>query len=217
MEAELATPTGVSLLVNCVNEVIYFYPAMIPLGVGYGAGSRDFEEIPNILRIILGKPYGLNFSRNEIIVLETNIDDVTGEILGHVLNKLLAEGARDVSFIPMFTKKNRPGYILKVITDKESVERLAQIMMEETGSLGIRSYSCERLVLLREEMPIEVTIDGVKAKVRVKVSRDINGFIVQIKPEYDDIKEIADKTGKPFRFISEIIKSHARKIILKEE
>jgi len=119
-----------------VDEVIRFYPALKPLKVGYGAGTRDFEEMPNILRVVLGEPLQCNLLKDEVVVLETNLDDATGEIIGHVLDKLLTEGAKDVSIIPMFTKKNRPGYILNAITDRENVERLAYIVMEETGSLG---------------------------------------------------------------------------------
>lgn len=216
VEAELATPTGVSMLVNLVDEVVRFYPALKPLKVGYGAGTMDFEEMPNILRVVLGESPHHNLSEDEVVVLETNLDDVTGEILGHVLDKLLTEGARDVSMIPMFTKKNRPGYILKVITDRENVERLAHMIMEETGSLGVRFYACERRALLRDTMPIEVMIDGVRANVRVKVSRDMRGSILQIKPEYNDVREVAGKIGKPLRYVSGIIEAQARKLLLGE-
>jgi uncharacterized protein (TIGR00299 family) protein len=217
MEAELATPTGVSILVNLVDEAIRFYPALKPLKVGYGAGTMDFEEMPNILRVILGEPFHYNLSKDEVVVLETNLDDATGEIIGHTLDKLLIEGAKDVSIIPMFTKKNRPGYIVKVITDRENVERLARIVMEETGSLGVRFYSCERRVLLREIVPIEVVIDDVRMNVRMKVSKNVEGSVVQIKPEYEDVREIAEKTGRPLRSVSEIIEAQARKLLLRRE
>lgn len=216
VEAELATPTGASLLVNLADEIVRFYPSMKPLKIGYGAGARDFKEIPNVLRVVLGEPFGYNLAKDEVVVLETNLDDATGEVIGHALDKLLNEGARDVSIIPIFTKKNRPGHILKVITDRENAERLAQIIIEETGSLGVRLYSCERRVLLREIMPIEVIISGLRNNVRVKVSKDMDGSIVQIKPEYDDVEEIAEKTGKPLRRVSEIVEAQARKQILKE-
>ena len=216
VEAELATPTGVSILVNLVDGAIRFYPALRPLKVGYGAGTMDFEEMPNILRVVLGEPFHYSLSKDEVVVLETNLDDATGEIVGHVLNKLLAEGAKDVSVIPMFTKKNRPGYILKVVTDRENVERLAHMVMEETGSLGVRFNICERLVLLRDVAPIEVVIDGVKMNVRVKVSKDVKGSVVQIKPEYEDVREIAEKTGRPLRRVSEIIETQARKLLFRE-
>jgi len=214
VEAELATPTGASILVNLVDEVTRFYPALKPLKIGYGAGTRDFEEMPNILRVVLGEPLHYSLLRDDVVVLETNLDDVTGEVIGHVLNKLLTEGARDVSVIPMFTKKNRPGYILKVIADREGIERLAHIIIEETGSLGVRFYNCERRILLRDVTPIEVVVDGVRVNVRVKVSKDMKGSIIQIKPEYEDLREIAEKTHKPLRHISEIVEIQARKLLL---
>jgi len=215
VESELATPTGASILVNLVDEAIRFYPAIKPMKVGYGAGTKDFKEMPNVLRIVLGESVDSVLFKDEIVVLETNIDDVTGEIVGHVMDRLLLEGARDVSIIPIFTKKNRPGQILKVIADKGNVEHLSRLLIEETGSLGVRMYPCERRILSRESIPLEIVIDGLKERVRVKVARDRKGKVVQIKPEYDDLKKIADKTSKPLREIRNIIESKARKQFLK--
>jgi len=216
VESELATPTGASILVNLVDEATPFYPAVKPIKVGYGAGTKDFREIPNVLRIVLGKSLVHDLFRDEIVILETNLDDVTGEIVGQVMDKLLLGGARDVSIIPIFTKKNRPGQILKVITDKENVEHLSRLLIEETGSLGVRMYRCERRILARETIPIEIRIDGQMERVRVKASKDRKGKIIQIKPEYDDVKKIADRTSKPLREIIDIVKIKARKQLLKE-
>ena len=213
VESELATPTGVSILVNLVDEVTRFYPAMKPMKIGYGAGTKDFEEMPNVLRTVLGEPLIYDLFKDEIVVLETNLDDVTGEIVGHVMDKLLLEGARDVSIVPIFTKKNRPGQILKVITDKENVERLSRLLIEETGSLGVRMYACERRILARESIPIEVVIDGLRECVRVKVAKDGRGEIIQLKPEYEDVKKISEKTFKPLREVMSIVESKAKKIL----
>jgi len=215
IEFELATPTGVSLLINLAHEVIRFYPLMKPTAIGYGAGTKDFAEMPNVLRITLGEPLGYQLLRDEISVMETNLDDVTGEVIGHTMDRLLQEGARDVSVIPMFTKKNRPGQILKIIADKTDVERLSRILIEETGTLGVRVYPCERRILSRESIPIEILIDDVKEPVNVKVAKDSKGEIVQIKPEYDDVKRVADKTNKPLREIMDLVKIKAREVLLK--
>lgn len=215
IESELATPTGVSLLVNLVHEVIRFYPPIRPTAVGYGAGSRDFAEMPNVLRVTLGEPLNYRLLRDEISVLETNLDDVTGEIIGHAVDKLLREGAKDVTIIPMFTKKNRPGQILKIIANKTDTERLSRILMEETGTLGVRVYPCERHILNREFIQIDLLIEDVKELVNVKVAKDSRGGIVQIKPEYGDVKRVADKTNKPFREVTELIKMKARGVLLK--
>ncbi len=119
IEVELATPTGVSILVNLVDEVTRFYPSIVPLKVGYGAGTKEFLDVPAVLRFTIGNSVDSGLVRDEIAVLETNIDDATGEILGYAMDKLLSEGAKDVSIIPMFTKKNRPGQIIKVIADQK--------------------------------------------------------------------------------------------------
>lgn len=215
-EVELATPTGVSILTNLAHEFARFYPCMRPTAVGYGAGSKDFPEMPNVLRITLGEPCTHGLLSDEIYVLETNLDDVTGEIIGQAVDRLLCEGARDVSIIPMLTKKSRPGQIIKVIADRTSVEDLSRVLVEETGTLGVRIYPCERRILAREYASIEVEIDNVKERIDVKVAKDNGGEIIQIKPEYDHVKKVAERTAKPLREIMDIVKKRAREVLLEE-
>ena len=204
IEVELATPTGVSILVNLVDEVTRFYPSMVPLKVGYGAGTKEFTEMPAVLRFTLGNPLGGGLVRDEIAVLETNIDDATGEILGYAIDKLLSEGAKDVSIIPMFTKKNRPGQIIKVIADQEDAQRLSKVLIDETGTLGVRVYYCERHIINREIYTVDLQVMGNKETVRLKVAKDAKGEIIRIKPEYEDLKRLAEKTKKPLRELSEL-------------
>jgi len=199
VRSELATPTGVAVLVNMVDEVTPFYPMMKPIAVGYGAGTKEFKEIPNVLRMVLGKPLEHGLLRDSVYVLETNVDDVTGEVLGHAVERLLHKGARDISIIPMSTKKNRPGHIVKVITDREHVEELSLLLMEETGTIGVRLYPCERKILARERVPVEIEVNGVTETVNVKVSTDRFGRVIQVKPEYDDVSRLAQKTRRPLR------------------
>ncbi|MGQ9690997.1 MAG: nickel pincer cofactor biosynthesis protein LarC [Thermoproteota archaeon] len=215
IESELATPTGASLLVNLAQEANRFYPLMKPTAIGYGAGTKDFVEMPNVLRFTLGEFLDYQLLRDEISVLETNLDDVAGEIVGHTVDRLLQEGARDVSVIPMFTKKNRPGQILKIIADKTNAERLSRVLIEETGTLGVRVYPCQRHILSRESIVMDIQVDDVKEFVNVKVAKDGKGEIVQIKPEYDDVERIAQKTDKPLREIMELVKRKAREVLLK--
>ncbi|MCX8150441.1 MAG: nickel pincer cofactor biosynthesis protein LarC [Candidatus Bathyarchaeota archaeon] len=216
IEAELATPTGAAILVNVVNEVCSFYPPIVPLGVGYGSGTKEFKELPNVLRITIGQPLGREEMKEEIAVLETNLDDVTGEIVGHSLDKLLRAGAKDVSIIPIFTKKNRPGQILRVIADKADSNRLTRLMLEETGSLGVRILTCERQILNREIHEMDLYIKNLKEKVKVKVVKDGYGTVVHVKPEYEDLKRIAEKTNMPLREITEATTAKAREIYLKK-
>ncbi len=210
VKSELATPTGVSLLVNLVDETVSFSPLMKPLKVGYGAGMKDLPTLPNILRILIGEPVDDNFIRDNIVVVETNLDDITGEVLGYSIEKLLAEGAKDVSVIPMITKKSRPGYIIKMISDRETVEQLSHILIEETGSLGVRIYPCERRILMRKTKTKKISLKGIKETVRVKVAQDSKGKIIQIKPEYDDLQRIAKKTGKSLRDLRNMIDNHIK-------
>lgn len=200
---ELSTPTGVALLVNMVDKTSNLYPAVRPEAVGYGAGSKDFKEIPNVLRITVGKPLDHGLLSDEIYVLETNLDDATGETIGYTIDRIMREGARDISVIPISTKKNRPGQILKIIADKENVERLSLVLMEETGTLGVRIYPCKRHILAREKTQTEIEVGGAKERVGVKVSTSRNGRVIQVKPEHDDVRRIAEKTGKPLRTIRE--------------
>ena len=203
VESELSTPTGASILTSLVQEVTIFHPLMKPMKIGYGAGNKDFKEIPNILRITIGEEVGDSFSRDEIAVLETNLDDATGEIIGYTMDRLLRAGAKDVSIIPMFTKKNRPGQILKVIADEKDVQQLASIIANETGTLGTRVYLSQRLILEREIIKIDIPLGSGSEQVGVKISKNRNGIIVRIKPEYEGIRKIAEKTGRPLREISE--------------
>ncbi len=204
IEVELATPTGVSILVNLVDEVTRFYPSIAPLKVGYGAGTKEFPDMPAVLRLTLGSSIDGGLIREEIAVLETSIDDATGEILGYAIDKLLDEGAKDVNIMPMITKKNRPGHVIKVITEQKDAQRLSKVLINETGTLGVRVYSCERHIINRETYTVDLQVMGNKETVRLKVAKDAKGEIIRIKPEFEDLKRLAEKTKKPLREFSEL-------------
>ena len=213
IESELATPTGVSILVNLVDKITRFYPPMVPIKSGYGAGTIDFAEIPALLRLTIGQSIENELAMDRIAVLETNIDDVAAEVLGYTLDKLLSEGAKDVSIIPMYTKKNRPGHIIKVIADQNDVEHLSQVLIDETGTLGARVYYCERHILNRELHTVNLQLMGNHETIRIKVSKNLKGEIIHVKPEYEDLKKLAEKTKKPLRELSEIAISKAREVL----
>lgn len=217
VEAELTTPTGAAILVNLAEEVSGFYPEMAPLKVGYGAGNKDFAEMPNVLRVTLGEPLERELLTDSVVILETNLDDATGEVIGYAVERLLQEGVKDVCIIPMFTKKNRPGQILKIIADPKDADRLSRVIIEETGTLGVRVHPCTRHILNRELFSVDAQIDNVKEAVKVKVARDGQGKIIQIKPEYEEVKKLAEKTGKPLREIAELVTLRAKEILLKRE
>jgi len=217
VESELATPTGAAMIVNLADEVSRFYPEMAPQKVGYGAGGKEFPEMPNVLRITVGEALENLLMHDQIAVLETNVDDVSGEIVGHTLDRLLAEGAKDVSIIPMYTKKNRPGQIVKVIADQKDIQHLSNVLINETGTLGVRVYLCERHIVTREVYSVDLLISGVKEPVKVKVSKNSKGEIIRIKPEYDDLKRLAEKTTKPLRELSELAISKAKEILFQPQ
>jgi uncharacterized protein (DUF111 family) len=170
-----------------------------------------------MLRITVGKPMDDGLAEDQIAVLETNVDDVSGEIIGYCVDRLLEEGAKDVCIVPMYTKKNRPGQIIKVIADQKDVSHLSKVLIAETGTLGVRVYFCERHIVNREEHSVDLQVDGVLKPIKIKVSKDSNGEIVRLKPEFDDLKTLAKKTGKPLREISESAISKARETSAKTE
>ncbi|MFX1519172.1 MAG: nickel pincer cofactor biosynthesis protein LarC [Promethearchaeota archaeon] len=218
VEKELVTPTGISILANLVTSFATVYPTMTITAEGYGAGKYEFHGIPNVTRVIIGDAVTRKFYEDEIITLETNVDDVTGEVLGYTMNKLLHHGALDVSYLNTVTKKNRPGYLIKVITKPEDSLKLASILFEETGTLGIRTVpGIKRLILSRSVERIPIEIGGKGFYVRIKIGKDSEDNILTVKPEFEDLKDIADETGEPIKSISEIALKAGRKKFLGEE
>jgi uncharacterized protein (TIGR00299 family) protein len=199
VDTELATPTGVALLAALAPKHARFYPPMNAEHVGYGAGIRDFAEMPNVLRVVLGTPIDHGLASDEVWIIETNIDDATGETIGHAMQQVLKAGARDVVAIPVFAKKGRPGHILQALADAEDVERLCSALIVETGSIGVRILPAERRILHRESVPIALDIGGTTHSVSVKVARDNEGTIVRVKAEYEDICRVAELAALPFR------------------
>ncbi len=215
VEAELATPTGAAILVNLPKIINGFKHTLKPKKVASGAGTKEFKETPNVLRITVGTALSASLQKDAIVVLETNLDDVTGEVIGYTMEKLLEEGAKDVSVTPMFTKKNRPGHIIKVIADSRDSEHLSQVLMEQTGTLGVRIAFCERHVLNRETRQLQVYFKDVEEQVNVKITKNSQGQVVHVKPEYEDLKRIADKTRTPLREVSEAVTTKAKEAFQK--
>jgi uncharacterized protein (DUF111 family) len=209
IETELTTPTGAAMLVNLFPEKITNYPEFIPEKIGYGTGVKEFKDIPNILRISIGKRDFFNNLKTDIVIsLETNIDDIEGEIIGNLIEKLSTRNnhqIKDITIINGLTKKNRPSYILKVICSEESEKEVVKTIFEETGTLGIRKSITESYILDRVNLIIPIKIQEQEFIVNIKISKDINGKIINIKPEFEDIKKIAEKLDYPFKRTKEII------------
>lgn len=203
LEKELATPTGAALIAALTPTSIPTYPALRPQAIGYGAGTMDLPNAPNLLRLVLGTPVvPQQFLQDQVIVLETNVDDVSGEILGYVVERMMTEGAKDVTILPTTTKKNRPGHLISVIAAPEDEQRLSQLLITETGSLGVRVLRCDRHLLARELLPVTIKVDDQEISIRVKIAKNRRGTILQIKPEYEDVKQAAQKTGQPLAVVA---------------
>ncbi|MBC7119862.1 MAG: nickel pincer cofactor biosynthesis protein LarC, partial [Methanobacteriaceae archaeon] len=198
-KTELATPTGAALLVNMVDEFKNFLPPIRVVEIGYGAGKMD-QEFPNILRIMKGQR---SLEEDKIVLFETNLDHLSGEIIGNLFDDLIGEGALDVTITPILMKKNRPGHLLRVISKIEDQENILRRIFKETGTLGIRIFpQVHRTILKREKIPFKVNIKG-EWTANFKVAF-LDSEIISARIEYDDAKRISSKSGLPLREVMEI-------------
>jgi uncharacterized protein (TIGR00299 family) protein len=200
LDGELTTPTGAAMLVNLASEHISQYPPIIPEKIGNGGGEKEGKNVANILRIVIGDSnLKLDYTFESVYELETNVDDVTGEMIGNMIDVLYANNAKDVTVLQGLSKKNRPSFVIKVLTDKISKDSLIQILLNETGSLGCRVNEINRVTTSRSFITIPIRIEDQKFEIKVKIARDSNGEIKSIKPEYDDIKYISAKLKIPYK------------------
>jgi uncharacterized protein (TIGR00299 family) protein len=209
VEGELLTPTGAALLAYFVNEK-GVSPAIKTEAVGYGAGSRDLH-VPNVLRIIKGEVDDSLIS-DRIEILETNVDDVTGQVLSNLIEVLMDAGARDVSIIPATMKKGRSGHIIQVIAKPQDCAGLARKIIEETGSLGVRIIPVKhRLIAQREMDKVSISLNGKDFLIAVKVAMDLRGALLNISAEFDDCKKASQESGIPVRDVIRFTEEEARK------
>lgn len=214
VEGELLTPTGAALLATMASAATPFYPPMKVESVGHGAGSHPLRAIPNVLRTVVGQeraPVPLE----EIAVLETTVDDVTGELLGHLREVLMGAGAHDVAFLPALMKKGRPGHVVQVIAEPRSSLRLAEIIARETGTLGVRfAPAGHRMVAAREMRTVRLRLRGRSHPVRVKVA-SLGGRVFHISAEFEDVRKAARASGLPAREVAARAEEEARKRLKK--
>ncbi|MBV8135584.1 MAG: nickel pincer cofactor biosynthesis protein LarC [Deltaproteobacteria bacterium] len=212
--AEMVTPTGAAVLKALAR------PAAVPLSfeierVGYGAGSRTLEDRPNVLRVMIGHQQS-GFDADEMIEIQANIDDLNPQVYDHVVERLFAAAARDVTLTPTMMKKGRPGVVLGVLAEAQHRDVLARIIFAETSTIGLRFHPVSRLKLPREIHEIETSF----GKIRVKVSRthrDDHSHHAdgdrasQLSPEYDDCRRAALEHGVPLRIVMEEAREAARR------
>ena len=190
-KVELVTPTG-ALLVTAYASSFGAIPDMRLRQVGYGAGSRDFADTPNVLRVLIGDSD--RSQAHAVVVIEAEIDDMNPQIFGMLMDRLLAEGALDVFYTAIQMKKNRPGTLLTIVASPGSRERLTSTVFRETTTIGVRYREMARECLDRDS----VSVDTPFGAVRIKVARR-NGEILNASPEFDDCTRIAAAAGQPVK------------------
>ena len=189
---ELTTPTGAALLAEWTDEWGPL-PAMTVAAVGYGAGSRELER-PNVLRVVLGERTEAASPPGQVVVLETAVDDLPGELVPHVLDALRAAGASDAYARPVVMKKGRPGVEIVCLAAPARAEALRAVLFRETTTLGVRARLDGRWTLDREW--VEVDVAG--ATVRLKVG-SLDGAVMNVAPEFEDCAAAARATGLPLK------------------
>jgi uncharacterized protein (TIGR00299 family) protein len=199
-KVELVTPTG-ALLIGSYAAEFGSIPAMRVHTIGYGAGSRDFADTPNVLRVLIGEADAAQPSQT-VVVIEAEIDDMNPQIFGVVMETLLAEGALDVFYTPIQMKKNRPGTLLSVIAPPSAREQLTSTIFRETTTIGVRYREMTRECLDREI----VSVDTVFGAIRIKVARR-GGAVVNVSPEFEDCVRIAAAAGRPVKEIQALASS----------
>ncbi|HEY7757162.1 MAG TPA: nickel pincer cofactor biosynthesis protein LarC [Nitrososphaeraceae archaeon] len=200
LDGELTTPTGAAMLVNLASEHISQYPPITPEKIGNGGGQKESKNVANILRLVIGSSnLKLDYTSESVYEFETNVDDVTGEIIGNMIDVLYANNAKDVTVLNGISKKNRPSFVVKVLADKSSRDALIQILLNETGSLGCRVSEVNRITTSRSFITLPIAIENRKFEVKVKISKNGNGSIKSVKPEYEDIKNISTVLRIPYK------------------
>lgn len=200
--SELTTPTGAAIIKN-VAVTFGEMPQIVPEAVGYGAAKRDLE-IPNVLRVVVGELVAQEAEQQQVVVLESNIDNTTAEVLGAVAQQALDMGALDVWQTPIYMKKGRGAVALSILSELESEAAFVELLMRETNTLGVRSHPVARTVATREILRMKSSL-GVT---RIKVAK-YKGKVSSVSPEHDDCVRIAKKTGMAVKEVHERLKMEA--------
>ena len=199
-QVELVTPTGAAIVRTLVTRFDSF-PTMKIEKTGYGAGSREFHEHPNVLRLTVGEATstaGAHLSSETITVLEANLDDLSPQVLAYAAEKLLADGALDVFSAPVQMKKGRSGALLTVLCKPEHAEKLTKLIFAETTTLGVRRREEQRQILARKWETVRTSWGDVRIKIA-----SMNGSISNYAPEYEDCRALAETNHVPLKMVLE--------------
>jgi len=220
IEGELITPTGAAIIATVCKE-FGSIPEMIVEKTAYGAGTRDYKDFPNVLRLMIGEAQSPKSkvqseaktdhrhpTTDHLLQLETNIDDLPGQILGFVMERAFEIGALDCWFTPIQMKKNRPATIISILCGEDKKDVLSELLYSETSTLGIRIRKIERNCLKREYQKIKTEFGEVDVKMAF-----YKGKIVNVKPEYEQIRQIALDFGKSLQEVEKKVLSESAKFI----
>lgn len=203
---EMVTPTGAAIVATLCDRFGPM-PELVIEKIGYGAGDRQLDSRPNLLRVFLGKSISDeadtadDLRHEQILIVETCIDDMNPEIFGYLMERLLQDGALDVYWIPVYMKKNRPGTMVQVLCRDHQKDAVARRILSETTSLGVRFYKVGRLALQRDA----VTVNSRFGKIRMKRVRGVNGN-VRLIPEFEECRRVALENGMPLNEVYTIIR-----------
>jgi hypothetical protein len=212
---ELCTPTGAALLAEFATLAVPDPVAYTILAVGYGAGTRDPAHAPNVLRAMIVQPAAVeaDLVEDTVDILETNVDDVSGEVIAHAITRFMEAGARDASALPVIMKKGRPGYLIRVISVSDQSTALAGLMARELGTLGIRCIpAVHRFIAERTLEEVDVTISGEQRKMPVKYGW-MHGEVYTLKAEFDPARDWACKLDVPVKDVLRAIEDAGWKSI----
>ncbi|MFH1227617.1 MAG: nickel pincer cofactor biosynthesis protein LarC [Planctomycetota bacterium] len=199
LQSELVTPTGAAILTT-LGRPAERMPLMTILKTGYGAGTKEIPNQPNMLRVLIGES-NVKADSDTAWALETNLDDVTGQTVGYLIEKLLGAGALDAVAIPIQMKKSRPGILLQVLCQPDSIAEIEKIIFTETPTFGIRKYQVQRTKLAREVIKIQTPY----GKIGVKLGR-LDGKVTSVSPEYEDCRAAAIKHKAPLKEVTQAAK-----------
>jgi len=196
IKGELLTPTGAAIITTVCSE---YGPIreMKTDATGYGAGTREYPDFPNVLRVLLGESER-TATDERLWMLETNLDDASPQIIGHCMDRVLELGALDCFFTPVQMKKNRPGVLLSVLCGRDEKEAVMKLLFTETTTLGVRSYEVTRRALQRSVVRVETQYGPIDVKVA-----HLDGRVVNEMPEFEQCREAAEQAGVPLKIVED--------------
>ena len=213
IKGELLTPTGAAIITTVCQEYGPI-PRIKTERTGYGAGTRQYEDFPNVLRVLIGETETADISAarhdsasERLWMIETNLDDASPQIVGHVMDRAFETGALDCYFTPVQMKKNRPGVLLSVLCEPDKKEAVMKLLFTETTTLGIRSYEVERRALRRSVVSVETQYGPISVKVA-----HLNGRVVNEMPEFEDCLKAANEANVPLKVVEEAARVALAKI-----